>query len=514
MSKHITTSVISGSDIVIGQTLYLDIILTSDDPISNDASINLTRFNNAEPEDDIPQIKLYDNGKKGIFTVELSVFDDLPDRDSVSFYIEPNANAAGFPETKIEYTARTVNMSSLQLKIGADHLKVPQHPNIPPSGRFFVSVHATVTAQDGKDKLSGTPINILDIDGVFDRVDFYTADKNSKLEVRDIGDYRGLTINTDSNGNLAFYIFAKQDKTVVLNLFSAIMGVEGTVEAERILYIIDVGPVNPGHTLNPPVINGEVGGVLHKSIGSKHFSVNIPMYNDISVGDSIFFLVNKLMVDPPVNLTDPSTQLNNILVSYAVLSDNNEVEFSYVVIKESAERYMSMPTVFTYVKDELPADNVYEKCKVYASFGTGENDLITEGKVVNCKVISGYNKNPDQDGLFVKITGTNDPHDQTKVPLGNNVNVTLWLHIRAKQKKLDKSIGSIPMPDIAGSDGVTNSVIIGIPQTYLAGSDTFDEYHPAQIYFYYIVNIDGQHIKSQTWKGKIDTVPSWGTPHC
>ncbi|MBC8954327.1 hypothetical protein Xenpb_03087 [Xenorhabdus sp. PB62.4] len=49
--------------------------------------------------------------------------------------------------------------------------------------------------------------------------------------------------------------------------------------------------------------------------------------------------------------------------------------------------------------------------------------------------------------------------------------------------------------------------LIGIPQTYLAGNDSFDNFHHGEIYFYYTVNIDSDNIVSQTWKGQIDTVP-------
>ncbi|MBD2785296.1 hypothetical protein ID858_06940 [Xenorhabdus sp. DI] len=519
-SNKITTSVKSGSDLVIGEEFILDIILTSDAPISSEASVDLTNLAGIEQHRNIPSIVLSDNNRKGIISVELHVDKDLVENDQIQFDIEPNSEATDFGKTTIFYYARTVDIASVQLAVGGDYLDMPTDINIPPSGRYFVKVSTVKTAitnQDSTTKLSGTPVNVLDTtDKNFDKVDFYHADKKTKIPIRKIGSKRGFIIYTDPQGKLNFYIYAKQESSVVLTLYSQIFGATGEISADKTLYIVDSNQKNSNSvaSLPAPVIVEENNGVLHADSGSSKFSVIIPPYDNSSGSDTIFFFINGKMIDNPHRLLDPD-RLGTPFINlpYSIFSENNKkVNFYYSVIKENADRLVSDSLGFTYTKDVPPADNVYEKCQVYSSFGTKERDLITESDIVNCKAISNYKNNTDHAGLFVKIIGTNDPNDKTKIPLDSEV--TLSLHIKSKQKRLDKYFSPVKMPTTAGHDGNTNYVIIGIPQIYLAGNDSFNEHDHGQIDFYYSVNVDGTKMISQEWKGKIGTIPPWDNLDC
>ncbi|MBC8953249.1 hypothetical protein [Xenorhabdus sp. PB62.4] len=457
MSKKISTSVESGANVIIGQTFFLDIILNSDENISSEASVKITKNNNIDLQGDIPPIKLSEDGNKGVISVELYVYDDITENESVYFTIEPDSNTEGFPDYKVEYTAQTVDESSLRIKIGTDYLKVPDHSNFPPHGRYFSPTLAIVKSKNGT-PLSGTPISILDIDGVFDSFNFYAADKKTKLEPILMGNYRGFTVNTDSSGKLVSYIYAIENKSAVLNIHSEIMGITGSISADKTLYVIDDRRVDPFHEAYPPIINDAVNGVLHPTPGATTFSVTVPLYHDAANGDAIFFFFDGLMIDPPFHMVNIPDQLQNLQLPYSnFLEKNKPVKIHYVIIKESADRYVSDSTVVTYSAYDPPTDNVYEKCEVYSSIGTNQNDLISESDIVNCRIISHYKNNSGHDGLFVKITGTNDSNDKTKIPLGSEV--TLHLHIRSKQKRLDKSFVPVTMPNTAGDDGITNKVI-------------------------------------------------------
>ncbi|WP_237385800.1 hypothetical protein [Xenorhabdus sp. Sc-CR9] len=508
MSKKINTSVENKSDVIIGQTFFLDIILTSDEPISSDASITIKKTNNVDLQDSIPPIKLYDNGTKGIITIQLYIYDDVIDKNLVQFYIEPDSNAVGFPEQRVEYIARTLDKSSLRLKTGADFLRVPTHKNVPSDGvdgRYFTKVHAKVLAGDGTTGLSGTPIDIVDIDKVYDRVSFYKSksDEKSKIEIRDMVNFNGFTINTDNNGYLEFYVFAKQEDAVVFNLYSYIAGVSGTISSDKTLYIIDSSPVDQSHTLMPPEIKDEINGKLHPTTDSPTFSVKVPMYDDASSDDTIFFFVDGLMVGDAIPLTNLPDQLNDFPIPYkkAFLDSNKDYSFFYIIIKRSADKFVSIPQDVTYVKYQHPMDNIYEKCEIYSSYGVDPKYLITENDIVNCNAISNYKQNKDHAGLFVKIPGSSGSNDTTKVPSGSEVSLTL--HIRAKQKSLDQPLGTIKMPNSG------NNIIIDVSQTYLAGTDSYDEDHHGQINFSYTVSKDGVALgNGTTWKGKIDTQPA------
>ncbi|MBD1226466.1 hypothetical protein [Xenorhabdus griffiniae] len=512
-SKKITTSIKPGSDLVIGEEFILDIFLTSDTPISSDASVELTPYGGIGLRRHVPPIVLSDNNRKGTISVELRVDNNIVENNEITLDIQPNSAAIGFEKISVFYYAKTLDFSSVQLAIGADYLDMPTEVNDPPGGRYFVKVGTVKTAITNKDntvKLSGTPVNILDTpDRNFDKVDFYQDDKKTKIPIRKIGSKRGFIINTDPHGKLNFYIYAKQESSVVLNLYSQIFGATGEISADKTLYILDSDQtdVNSMDSLSAPVIAKVNNGVLHNDGSSLDFSVNIPPYDNASGGDTIFFFINGKMIDNPHRLLDPDyLGTPFIRLPYSVFNENKEkVNFYYSVIKESADRLVSDSLEFTYTKYIPPADNVYEKCLVYSSLGVGKDNLITESDIINYKTISHYKDNANHEALFVKVIGTNDLNDKTKIPLGSEV--TLNLHIHSKLKKVDKSFGQKRMPTTAGDDGVTNYVIFGIPQIYLEGNDEFDIYNQGKIYFSYTVNIDNTKVISQIWKGQINIAP-------
>ncbi|WP_099143307.1 hypothetical protein [Xenorhabdus kozodoii] len=353
-------------------------------------------------------------------------------------------------------------------------------------------------------------MSILDTpDRNFDKVDFYQDDRRTKIPIRKIGSKRGFIINTDPHGKLNFYIYAKQESSVVLTLYSQIFGATGEISADKTLYILDSDQTdnNSMDSLLAPVIVEVNNNILHNDGSSLGFSVNIPPYDNASGSDTIFFFINGKMIDNPHRLLDPN-HLGTpfITLPYSVFNENKEkVDFYYSVIKESADRLVSDSLEFTYTKYIPPADDVYEKCQVYSSLGVGKDSLITENDIISYKTISHYKDNANHEGLFVKIIGTNDLNDMTKIPLGSEV--TLNLHIHSKLKKLDKYFEPVTMPTTVGDDGVTNHVTIGVPQIYLTGNDAFNIHDQGKIYFSYTVNIDNTKVTSQMWKGKINISP-------
>ncbi|PHM60201.1 hypothetical protein [Xenorhabdus ishibashii] len=356
-SNKITTSVESGSDLVIGGLFILDIILTSDSPISSDASVELIPYGGIGLHRNIPPIVLSDNNKKGTISVELRVDNNVVENHKMQLDIQPNSAATGFEKTSVFYYAQTVDITSVQLAVGADYLDMTTEINDPPGGRYFVKVGTVKTAITNKDnttKLSGTPVNILDTpDRSFDKVDFYQDDKYTKIPIRKIGSKRGFIINTDSHGKLNFYIYAKQESSVVLTLYSQIFGATGEISADKTLYILDSDQknVNSMDSLSAPIIAEVNNNVLHNDGSSFGFSVNIPPYDNADGGDTIFFFINGKMIDNPHLLLDPD-HLGTpfITLPYSVFNENKEkVNFYYSVIKESADRLVSYSIEFTYI---------------------------------------------------------------------------------------------------------------------------------------------------------------------
>ncbi|MDC9593583.1 hypothetical protein [Xenorhabdus sp. IM139775] len=91
--------------------------------------------------------------------------------------------------------------------------------------------------------------------------------------------------------------------------------------------------------------------------------------------------------------------------------------------------------------------------------------------------------------------------------------MTLYLHIIANQKKVDLLI-PVTMPSDVGPDNKTNTKIIGIYQTHLAGNGILDANDSGQVYFSYSIKKEGQLMNSRVWKGSIDTKPAWIWSDC
>ncbi|MDE9590653.1 hypothetical protein KKJ23_24230, partial [Xenorhabdus bovienii] len=101
-------------------------------------------------------------------------------------------------------------------------------------------------------------------------------------------------------------------------------------------------------------------------------------------------------------------------------------------------------------------------CTVYSSFGPSiPSNLVFKDDIVNYFTISRYMNNKEHDGLFVVITGTNDPTDKTKVPFG--AEVTLNFRIESYKKSVYKTFTkTMPtQPDKGSKNAAT--LIIGIP---------------------------------------------------
>ncbi|MDE9448120.1 hypothetical protein KKJ04_22070 [Xenorhabdus bovienii] len=98
-------------------------------------------------------------------------------------------------------------------------------------------------------------------------------------------------------------------------------------------------------------------------------------------------------------------------------------DFFDLAINQIAKTGLSSLQVIYYFENLF---RVYDICTVYSSFGPSiSSNLVFQNDTVNYFTISRYMNNKGHDGLFVVITGTNDPTDKTKVPFGSTVTLTL-----------------------------------------------------------------------------------------
>ncbi len=514
MNNDYDVSIPSGSSVIIGQRLVLDITLKSDSKIPIDSDVYLT---NKKHINLLEKTHHYDEPEK--FTLILEVDSSISNGEYVSFGIIIDSTLK-FKQKNIIYYASNLDNDSLRIYYDQSYLEIPTEPNNPPDGNGGKSrTRATAIIKDKQ----GTPISNLfafissAVPENLEKVKLYEFDNNTIIPIIKTPYGEGILLSTDHKGNLIFYIYAKEMQPVSLELYTQVFDVVDEIPAENNLNIIDNTPKNPNDYLPAPKIAGfDDGGELTTHAESS-FLVNIQPYPGAQNGDVIIFSINnkKTRFDAIVGEVDLGKF--SISLPYNMFDDTvgSPCQFSYVVIPVSGNTLYSKPLTLTYTGESWPKPVYYDKCVVYSSFGYNDkNNIIQEAdpddcnnvtphNIINCHAISNYKNNQKDYALFVQIKGTNNITDKTKPKLGSQIK--LKLHIKSNPRTVAgtyyKPMPSIPDP---GGDGQTATIIIGIPKTDVSGCHQFTNCDAGLIQFSY--QTDNGH--SQVWTGGIDTAPN------
>ncbi|CAM3880643.1 hypothetical protein XETH111194_12330 [Xenorhabdus thuongxuanensis] len=228
--------------------------------------------------------------------------------------------------------------------------------------------------------------------------------------------------------------------------------------------------------------------------------------NDYEIGDFVLFFVNK-KYKYYTRIIDDGEHRNPCLMKlpYFIFQKNELSRLSYLVIKPSGTILAeSSPVDITYRgrpnKPWKDIDRIYESCKVYSSFDV----LIEQDGGINDQKISNHTNNPGDAGLFVTITGTNDNSDNTKVKLGSEIILTLYINSRNKTITYPFKNTMPYQPD--NEDGKTAVLKFNIPYDLLNNNLAFPE-HDGEIFFDYQVGDDNDRDVTYggIWSGHIVT---------
>ncbi len=199
----------------------------------------------------------------------------------------------------------------------------------------------------------------------------------------------------------------------------------------------------------------------------------------------------------------PSSCLREL--SYFIFKQNELSKLNYILIQSDGHVLVkSSPTDVTYRgrpnKPWKDVDRIYEPCKVYSSF----DKLIKQGEGINNNKISNHIHNSNDAGLFVRITGTNDNSDATKIKLGSKIILTLY--INSNTQTINHVFnGNMPyQPDSVG--GKTATLKFDIPYNLLNNNLAFP-YHDGEIFFDYQIGDDNERDMTYggIWSGHIVT---------
>ncbi|MDC9620702.1 hypothetical protein PSI22_03400 [Xenorhabdus sp. XENO-7] len=401
-----------------------------------------------------------------------------------------------------------VNLKSLILHIDSPFISISQSSNNN-TDEIYTKVTATIRDIHGK-PLGGKKIFISDSSNSnLKKIKIYESNNRTEITTVSEKNYEGFFVKADKQGNVLFFIHPIKSENLILKLFSQILGDTKPIPADHAIYIVD-------HTLDeipekypePEILNFIEGDLI--SDGESKFLVRIPEYDNVQDGDYILFIVNNKYTGNVIQISGKSYLSKFFPLPYDIFEKEKDhfSYFSYIVIRALGDitKYKSRPLTLTYKGNQQNqpwADviRIYDTCQVYSSYGIFPDSIVYD--TVDDNTISQYKKTNDLAGLFVQITGTNDPNDSTKVALGSEV--TLNLYINSKTGVIHWSRTRI-MPYAAGNAGKNVELIFPIPHDLLKDRESYED-RSSMIYFDYQVgkDTDLNVTYGNIWQATIDT---------
>ncbi|CDG20817.1 hypothetical protein XPG1_1162 [Xenorhabdus poinarii G6] len=499
MSNIMTFSLPETGNLIIGQAFLFTVTLSSDEVI--DSSSTISFFNNKNisiPIGDI-SVNLESDNKKATATVTLIVNNSIAENEEIHFSVK--TSLSGIQQKKLQYLAKEIYPESLRLIVDNAFLSVPIPYDHSQIGTVSTKVHTVIKDKDGN-PLSGIPIFIKSREfNQLKEVYIYTNDVRNKINIQNLSLYSGFSINSGDKGQVEFYISPIKSLSLVIDLSSIIrIPSDFAVSHSTVFIIFDDNKYN---RQGPEVVTAIDGDLTSK--GESKFWLDTAPCTAYDVDDFLLFNVNgeyKYYVRGFDVIED-----NQCLIKlpYFILEKNKLSNLSYIVMKGSGNVIVkSYPVDVTYRgrtnKPWTDVDRIYEPCKVYTSF----NDVIEQDGGINNQKISNHAKNPDDAGLFVTITGTNDNSDNTKVKLGSKV--TLNLYINSRNNTVTQPFNGIMPYHPDNKDGKTAVLKFNIPYKLLNGHFAFP-FHDGMIYFDYQVGDDNDRWVTYggIWSGHIVT---------
>ncbi|CDG95621.1 hypothetical protein XBP1_1450024 [Xenorhabdus bovienii str. puntauvense] len=492
----------SNSDVIISQKFIAEIKLTSNTPIDNSISISLENRNHIQQIGNISSFTPSNNNTSGSFFVILLVSDTITSGELVSFDIK----SSYFGTKSVQYVAKHIQQETLSLKFYKKYLPTPNKLNVPSQGEICSKVMTTIKSSDGK-PLSGTPIFIPHLFN-FKNFDIYDSEKN-KIEVTP-PPMNGFFINSNEKGEVIFYVYPHIGVATKITLDSMIYNTTPSIRSMNELYVASSQPQGNDSLLDPPDIENIYGENL-TSPNSFIFKTKVDQYDKAKPQDTILFFVNNIFTGYAFTIESIDDLGGySIKLPYKIFEKYKYVacRFYYIIFSFNENVYYSYPLSIVF-KGGVPntpqpdINRIYDTCVVYNSAGISSDNIIQEMDYVDSTEISNYRNNPCNAGLFVQIMGTNDPKDNSKVPLGSEVFLNLYINSSTKTVHHPRKLR---MPSLPDGNNNSAKLIFNISHSYLIDCLAYPD-RGGDIYFDYHIGSDNDDdvTYGKVWQGRIDT---------
>ncbi|MDC9595702.1 hypothetical protein [Xenorhabdus anantnagensis] len=398
----------------------------------------------------------------------------------------------------------SIDENSISIYFEKDFFQILEHDVLPPDGDCIKAI-ALVRDKEGT-PLPNVSVAIIEKEhAYFDHVNIYHSDKETPVRIQKIvSNLNTFIITSNNNGELIFYVYPKKLTPLIFQVDSMVINVTGRISSKNKIYIIDNNKEDL--TLPPPDILGD-DGKLWVNPSSNFFTLLIQDYPDAKINDTILFFIDNKYVNKFFVVEDISALENSYMTfPYNLLTKNKSVNFSYTIVNNIGLTRSSTPKSITYSggaynQPTANLERTYDSCIVYSSDGDSDDKNMVNTSIVE-KDIAHRCKNSHHEGLFVKIIGTSDHKDKTKVPFGAEVILNLYVNNYPNTVYQSKLKLMPSQPD--SHDSNTATLLFGIPFNYVGHIDN------GEIYFDFQVNYYGDISYGQIWQASLHTVRPGG----
>ncbi|WP_348987655.1 hypothetical protein [Xenorhabdus sp. SGI240] len=495
INNKMEISINKKADLIIGQSVSFTVTLSSDQLILMDKSVFIKNVSkNIKFDQDInnPIKLIYTNGNKKAstqlsFTVEDPSGGVVQDGSDINFDVYTDATTNEDDFKFVPFTGKTneIDPNSLALFVEQSFLQIHLDGGKPK----YTSIYTTLKNKNTQKALVGTPVFITSQQhNKMEEFSFKDETNTVPLFLEKVGHNKGLTITSNKNGLVKFYLYPKTTLVSVVSLWSYILSnvVNIRSEANKLIYIINYSEPTFFNSIGTPDILSYSPSGIYANSGLSYFMVSISSYDQASPGDIILFFVKDLdtkitnFTGYSVIIEDLNKQLDqySIELPYSIFEQQaKSYEFSYIVIKKGGDALYSEALPVTYLGG-VPYEPVagvkreFEPCIVHASIGVGPDDILQPGwgNYINYDAIMRYPRYK-YNGLFIEIIRSNNISSNAEtnpVPL-DITDITLTMYINSDNNSFQKSYTKqIPLAQIGGS-GNPDSIFFHIPYKDISG---------------------------------------------
>ncbi|MDC9583110.1 hypothetical protein PSI15_16335 [Xenorhabdus sp. PR6a] len=414
----------------------------------------------------------------------------------------------GYNDQVFNYKISDIDVNTLILTSDKIYIETPTGENLPAlNNPNRVLISTTVKDTSNKvitnlsinisvnDQTSLSKVKLMDIKG-----------NDLPVSVDGFSGYQYVNLTTDSKGNLQFYVFPQESKSLLLKLHSSIDGFLTKYASKDPLFILDASSALFNAHPGAPEILQLDGDVLTPVENETSFNVKIPQYPQAKDTDYILFTVNGKVLDTYTqvsNVANLGTYAYQLPYSALPMSDK-ESTFGYILAREDMKILYSYTIGFKYEWGSRGPD-VNERTLlypvIYSSHGLNPDDIIPMNDIINYTTISQYMFNGGT-ALYVEVEA--DSNNKIKV----NPRDTITIQLTVNSSNRGKLNVKFPLQLAAASAGQTTSKgHIEIPGDILRDLGGASEYGgSATLYIDYFKGTEGTGHYSKKWQAYVDTV--------